>query len=168
MCTFKNFNLYPFLTLINLELTSEEITARRRAERKQFKLDRARAIAAVAEEAETVFEIEGRVIQPALSGPTIPSAATWRPSPQPISENNIPPTPEEEILDDGEPPEDIEHLQLTLQEAFFLLWNLDCLTVFDPHSVRCCDFTVFTKPSSHHDVDETNDFATNMDRFPNG
>jgi tRNA-splicing endonuclease subunit Sen2 len=123
--------------LIALELTSEEITARRRAERKQFKLDRARAIAAVADEAETIFEIEGRVIQPALSGPAIPSAATWRPSPQLIPENTILPTPEEEILDDEEPPENVEHLQLTLQEAFFLLWNLDCLTIFDPQSVRC-------------------------------
>jgi tRNA-splicing endonuclease subunit Sen2 len=138
------FSLSNFITLIGLELTSEEITARRRAERKQFKLDRARAIAAVAEEAETLFAIEGRVIQPALSGPAIPSAATWRPTPQPISENNIPPTPaEEELLDDEDPPEDIEHLQLTLQEAFFLLWNLDCLTVFDSHSVRCCHLQCF-------------------------
>ena len=129
--------------MIALELTSEEITARRRAERKQFKLDRARAIAAVAEEAETVFATEGRVIQPALSGPAIPSAATWRPSSQPLSENNTPPTPEEETLDEEESPEDIEHLQLTLQEAFFLLWNLDCLTVFDPHSVYYYDLWYF-------------------------
>lgn len=120
-----------------LELTSEEVTARRRAERKQFKLDRARAIAAVAEEAETIFATEGRVIQPALSGPAIPSAATWKPSAQPVIEDSAPETPQEDrYLDDEEPLVDVEHLQLTLQEAFFLLWNLDCLTVLDPNSVR--------------------------------
>ena len=159
------------LTSIALELTSEEITAKRRAERKQFKLDRARAIAAVAEEAETIFATEGRVIQPALSGPAIPSAATWRPSPQPIPEDDTPPTPEEEplTLDDEEPPEDIEHLQLTLQEAFFLSWNLDCLTVFDPHSVRCREiFFQCPMRSSHQYVDETHDFAADMDHLPNG
>ncbi|KAJ7880306.1 hypothetical protein B0H14DRAFT_3082751 [Mycena olivaceomarginata] len=83
-------------------LTSEEMTAKRRAERKQFKIDRARAIAAVAAEAEAVFESEGRVVDEA--------------------------PPEE----DEEPPEDLEHLQLTLPEAFFLMWNLNCLTVTDP------------------------------------
>ena len=120
-----------------LELTSEEVTARRRAERKQFKLDRARAIAAVAEEAEVIFATEGRVIQPALSGPAIPSAATWKPSAQPVVEDSMPETPQEDRdLDDEEPLVDVEHLQLTLQEAFFLLWNLDCLTVLDPDSVR--------------------------------
>ena len=38
-------------------------------------------------------------------------------------------------LEDEAPLVDIEHLQLTLQEAFFLLWNLDCLTVLDPQTV---------------------------------
>ncbi|KAJ7257918.1 hypothetical protein B0H12DRAFT_1110610 [Mycena haematopus] len=95
-------------------LTSEEMTSKRRAERKQFKIDRARAIAAVAAEAEAAFETDGRVVVPALSGPSIPSAATEAP-------------PEDE-----EPPEDLEHLQLTLPEAFFLMWNLNCLTVEDP------------------------------------
>jgi tRNA-splicing endonuclease subunit Sen2 len=121
---------------IFLELTSEEVTARRRAERKQFKLDRARAIAAVAEEAEAIFATEGRVIQPALSGPAIPSAATWKPSAHSVVEDSVPETPQEDgHLDDEEPLVDMEHLQLTLQEAFFLLWNLDCLTVLDPNSV---------------------------------
>ncbi|KAF7370840.1 tRNA-splicing endonuclease subunit Sen2 [Mycena sanguinolenta] len=99
-------------------LTSEEMTSKRRAERKQFKIDRARAIAAVAAEAEAAFANEGRVIVPALSGPSIPSAATWKPAPRPTE----PP----------DTPEDLEHLQLTLPEAFFLMWNLNCLTVEDP------------------------------------
>ncbi|KDR67966.1 hypothetical protein GALMADRAFT_257484, partial [Galerina marginata CBS 339.88] len=120
------------------QLTSEEITARRRAERKQFKLDRARAIAAVAEEAETIFATEGRVIQPALSGPAIPSGATWKPSQQPQPENPGPPAHDEADtpIEDEDPLEDVEHLQLTLQEAFFLLWNLDCLTVLNSQSLE--------------------------------
>jgi len=118
-------------------LTSEEVTARRRAERKQFKLNRAHAIAAVAEEAEVIFAREGRVIQPALSGPAIPSTATWKPSAHPVVEDSMPETPQKDgDLNDEEPLLDVEHLQLTLQEAFFLLWNLDCLTVLDPDSVR--------------------------------
>ena len=105
------------------------MTARRRAQRKQFKLDRARAIAAVAEEAEAVFAAEGQVTMPALSGPAIPSGATWRPS-QPLDEQLPEPVAQEE-----EPPEDIEHLQLSLQEAFFLAWAIDCLTILDSRSV---------------------------------
>ncbi|KAJ7050528.1 hypothetical protein C8F01DRAFT_1067807 [Mycena amicta] len=112
-------------------LTAEEMTAKRRAERKQFKLDRARAIAAVAAEAEALFETEGRVVVPALSGPNIPSAATWKPAPAEPPET--PTTPQEAPPEEEEPfPDDVEHLQLTLPEAFFLLWNLDCLTVEDP------------------------------------
>ncbi|KAG2011385.1 tRNA-intron endonuclease [Coprinopsis cinerea AmutBmut pab1-1] len=123
------------------QLTSEEITARRRAERKQFKLDRARAIAAVAQEAEEIFEKEGRAIAPALSGPAIPSAATWKPS-QPIEFPARAATPADSIdgADEGEEEEEelknVEHLQITLQEAFFLLWNMDCLTVLDPNTLE--------------------------------
>ncbi|KAK7031368.1 tRNA-splicing endonuclease subunit Sen2 [Favolaschia claudopus] len=113
-------------------LTSEEMTAKRRAERKQFKIDRARAIAAVAAEAEALFETEGRVTVPALSGPAIPSAATWKPA-APEDPPETPVTPQEETPpEEEEPQEDLEHLQLTLPEAFFLLWNLDCLAVEDP------------------------------------
>ncbi len=121
------------------EPTSEEITAKRRADRKQFKIDRARAIAAVAEEAEVIFATEGRVIQPALSGPAIPSSSTWKPSVDPQTMDNVLATTEEELpcvgSDNGKPLVDIEHLQLTLQEAFFLCWNLDCLTILDPQTV---------------------------------
>lgn len=129
-----------YISPLDTEPTSEEITARRRAERRQFKVDRARAIAAVAEEAEIIFATEGRVIQPALSGHTIPSAATWRPTVEPSVEENIPASPDDtNLLEEEEEPkplEDVEHLQLTLQEAFFLSWNLDCLTVLDPQTVR--------------------------------
>jgi len=107
---------------------------RRRAERKQFKLDRARAIATVAEEAENLFATEGRVVVPALSGPAIPSAATWRPS-QSLASDEPPTDFSSGQVNDDEPLKDIEHLQLTLQEAFFLAWTIDCLTVLDPHTV---------------------------------
>lgn len=110
-------------------------------------MDRARAIAAVAEEAEVIFATEGRVIQPALSGPAIPSSSTWKPpaaavDPQTM-EKDVPPaaaaattTSQEALgLDNEEPLVDVEHLQLTLQEALFLCWNLDCLTILDPQTV---------------------------------
>jgi tRNA-splicing endonuclease subunit Sen2 len=109
------------------------MTAKRRAERKQFKLDRAKAIAAAAAEAEAAFT-EGRVVNVALSGPTIPSAATWKP----LSPTEIPDTPSPtgaNEAEDVEPLEDVEHLQLSLPEAFFLLWSLECLIVVDPHTV---------------------------------
>lgn len=131
-----------------IELTSEEVTARRRAERKQFKLDRAAAIAAVAEEAEQLFEKEGKVVVPALSGPAIPSAATWKPAPKPV-EAEVPSTPaelEEPESWEEEPLENVEHMQLTLQEAFFLAWNLDCLTVLHPDTV-CAAFHPQSVPS---------------------
>ena len=104
---------------------------RRRAERKQFKLDRARAIATVAEKAENLFATEGRVIVPALSGPAIPSAATWRPTQFLASDESF----SSGQVDNDKPLRNIEHLQLTLQEAFFLAWTIDCLTVLDPHTV---------------------------------
>lgn len=115
--------------LAGKHVTSEEITAKRRAQRKQFKLDRAAAIAAVAAEAEEIFATEGRVVVPALSGPAIPSASTWRPSP---TEQKLDiPSPAAELSTETQHLEDVEHLQLTLTEAFFLAWIFDCLTIQD-------------------------------------
>ncbi|KAH9852043.1 hypothetical protein C2E23DRAFT_731443 [Lenzites betulinus] len=116
-------------------MTSEEMREKRRAERKQFKLDRAAAIARAAEEAEAAFA-EGREAAPAV----IPSGATWKPSSAEVSTLPAPPEEEDDDADldnaelEDEPLENVEHLQLTLQEAWFLVWNLDCLTVLDPHS----------------------------------
>lgn len=116
-----------------LDMTSEEIREKRRAERKQFKMDRAAAIARAAAEAEAAFA-EGREAAPAF----IPSGATWKPQ-QSSEVSSLPAEPPEdlsgEVPEELEPLEDVEHLQLTLQEAFFLIWNLDCLTVLDPHTV---------------------------------
>ena len=116
------------------ELTSEEITAKRRADRKQFKLDRAKAIAEAAAAAEAAFA-EGRIIPPALSGPTIPSVSTWKPPPSRSERTESPNVATHDVEEDDDLPEDVEHLQLTLPEAFFLSWNLDCLTILDPHTV---------------------------------
>ncbi|KAJ3869008.1 hypothetical protein EV359DRAFT_70182 [Lentinula novae-zelandiae] len=117
------------------KMTSEEIREKRRADRKQFKLDRAAAIAKVAAEAETIFETEGRVVVPALFGPEIPSGATWKPKTaesERESSGSLENAEKEELL------EDMEHLQLTLSEAFFLAWNFDCLTILDPETA-CFD-----------------------------
>ncbi|KAF8661343.1 hypothetical protein AX16_001438 [Volvariella volvacea WC 439] len=120
---------------LSRKMTSEEVTAKRRAERRQFKIDRAQAIAAAAAQAEQLFATEGRVVVPALSGPDIPSAATWKPS-RPVEDPSQPSPEQDSDADSGEPLEDIEHLRLTLQEAFFLIWNLDCLTIVDPTTDR--------------------------------
>lgn len=41
----------------------------------------------------------------------------------------------EETIADEVTPDNLEHLQLTLPEAFFLLWSLDCLRVLDSNTV---------------------------------
>lgn len=112
-------------------LTSEEIREKRRKERQQFKMDRARAQAEAAAEAEAAFA-EGRE----ASTVHIPSGATWKPQASVGAEVSSLPedSPDDgvEALEEEEPLEDVEHLQLTLQEAFFLIWTMDCLTVLDP------------------------------------
>jgi tRNA-splicing endonuclease subunit Sen2 len=118
-------------------LTPEEITAKRRAERKQFKLDRAKAIAAAAAEAETVFNEQGRVIAPGIAPDgtrIIPSAATWKPASASIPSEQSPLGATRDEDEEFEPIPNLEHLQLSLQEAFFLVWALDCLTILHPES----------------------------------
>lgn len=132
------------------EPTPEALRALRRAERRQFKMDRAQAIASVAAEAEAIFASGGDAINPALSGPNIPSAATWRPQAKPEvdptqagpSSVTLVPDPLADLEGDekdgaGDEPDvvDMEHLRLTLHEAWFLLWNLGCLVVRDADTV---------------------------------
>ena len=128
---------------MNFSVTSEEITAKRREQRKRFKMDRANAIAAAAAEAEEAFRAGKTVTSPIL----IPSGATWKPVKE-TPEDKQPIIPEshhaqDENLD-GEFDDiiDVEHLQLTPQEAFFLIWCFDCLSVLNPDTVRfdvrCC------------------------------
>ncbi|KAH9975894.1 hypothetical protein BGW80DRAFT_1295149 [Lactifluus volemus] len=98
------------------QTTSEEVTAKRRAERKQFKSDRARAMAAAAAEAEAAF-VEGRTISAEETRALIPSAATWKPSSSTQNAHQ-------------------EHMQLTLAEAFFLTWALGCLNIYHPKTLE--------------------------------
>jgi tRNA-splicing endonuclease subunit Sen2 len=114
-------------------MTSEEVTAKRRAERKQFKLDRAKAMAAAAAEAEVAFQ-QGRIVSTIYAADgtrMIPSAATWKPKDGTQPDEGVD-DGEDDGEDDEAPLENVEHLQLTLQEAFFLLWNLDCLSISNP------------------------------------
>lgn len=124
-------------------MTAEEITAKRRELRNQFKLDRARAIAQAAEEAEAAFAERGIIVTE--TSVVIPSGATWKPSSTPkdraVEESsefspNVTEPIEAEPEEEEEEIKDIEHLQLTLQEAFFLIWTMDCLTVLDSLTVR--------------------------------
>lgn len=122
-------------------MTAEEVTAKRRAERQQFKLDRARAMAEAAREAETVFASTGVMLEE--SSVAIPSSNTWKPEQRNINALSAVASNDAEksleLLDADLPDEeelvDMEHLQLTLQEAFFLLWTMGCLSVFNPASV---------------------------------
>ncbi|KAH9176033.1 hypothetical protein EDB89DRAFT_1943344 [Lactarius sanguifluus] len=94
------------------QMTSEEVTAKRRAERKQFKSDRAQAIAAAAAEAEAAFA------EVSVRNTALPERSL------------------EGTVLDAEPPEDMEHMQLTLSEAFFLTWALDCLCIYHPKTLE--------------------------------
>ena len=101
-------------------------------------------MAAVAAQAEAAFAADGSVIDPEARKAQVPSAATWKPSQPSILTSRGAPAEvaEAEVKDDDlgteeddEPVEEMEHLQLTLQEAFFLAWALDCLSVINPRTV---------------------------------
>lgn len=130
-------------------MTSEEVTAKRRAERKQFKLDRAKAMAAAAAEAEAAFQ-QGRIVSAIYAADgtrMIPSAATWKPKDDTQPDEDVSQVEEDDGEDEEEPIENVEHLQLTLQEAFFLLWNLDCLSILNPDDVRPSSIRANVPPS---------------------
>ncbi|KAG9104297.1 tRNA splicing endonuclease subunit sen2 [Ceratobasidium sp. 370] len=125
---------------------SELITAKRREERKQFKANRAAYLAQATADAEAAFAADSsvdiviptiglasqavRAAAAAKSGQATPivAAAADPPPPPVIEESRAEPEPEEEFT----APEDMEHLQLTLQEAYFLCWGLGCLRILDP------------------------------------
>jgi len=100
-------------------------------------MDRAHAIVAAAEAAEEAFR-EGKAVPSPI---VIPSGATWKPAEE-TSEKGPPTIPKKHHKQDedwdGELDDivDVEHLQLTPQEAFFLIWCFDCLSVLNPHTVR--------------------------------
>lgn len=123
----------PRLTLSRVPArTAEEITARRREDRKAFKEERARALLTAQEEAEAAFAA-GKPL-PAPFQPEAVRQAT-RSTPEPS--HTVAPTLTESAADATaiEPIEDLEYLQLTLQEAFFLAWALGSLRVLDSATV---------------------------------
>lgn len=111
-----------------VELTAEEVTARRRAQRQDFKRQRAEAIAAAEAEAEKAFSANPGVA-PTLTT-VIPSAQTAGLT-RFFVEGDDAPLLE---LTEEEMPENMEHLQLTLQEAFFLCWGVGCLRITNPET----------------------------------
>lgn len=80
------------------------------------------------------------------SSVVIPSAATWKPEKNEKIEHEIsnerPIAAKVETEDNIE--ENVEHLHLTLQEAFFLIWSLDCLILIDPTTVRITHIVAMT------------------------
>lgn len=122
---------------------SELITAKRREERKIFKATRAAYLAQATAEAEAAFaagstaDIVIPTIGSASQAVREAAAREAQSTPQIPHENDPAPpvvveeaAPEEDIVI----PEDMEHLQLTLQEAYFLCLSLGCLRVLDPES----------------------------------
>lgn len=152
--------------ILQIALTAEEITAKRRAERQQFKLDRAQAFAASVAEAEAAFAAGNTSVKiapltrEAVANFAARSATDYSESdggPDPLRIDPVENVPsnsteidstlevaEDEVAPDEVIPENLEHLQLTLQEAFFLLWSLDCLRVLDTNSVRLTSFSLIS------------------------
>ncbi|KIM32860.1 hypothetical protein M408DRAFT_326578 [Serendipita vermifera MAFF 305830] len=109
------------------ELTAEELTAKRRMIRKQFKQQRAEAVAAAEAEAEVSF---------ASNPNSAPVITTVIPSTQTAGLNQqlqaILSAGDVEALPDltiEETPDNMEHLQLSLAEAFFVAWTTGCLII---------------------------------------
>lgn len=92
-------------------------------------------MAAAAAEAEAVFASEGRPPTPPAENISTAVRANMAQR-NPIAQGGEAiQLREPSSGEDVPPPENMEHLQLTLQEAFFLTWGLDCLRVLEPESV---------------------------------
>ncbi|KAF8582725.1 hypothetical protein K439DRAFT_1661631 [Ramaria rubella] len=129
-------------------LTAEEVTAKRRAERQRFKQDRAQAFAASVAEAEAAFAAGDTSVKVApLTREAVANFAARSADRSEIDSPDLSGPNSETLLDtaaltdnleqkgpDEDIPENLEHLQLTLQEAFFLLWSMDCLRIIDPNT----------------------------------
>ncbi|KAL7409922.1 hypothetical protein BDY24DRAFT_401516 [Mrakia frigida] len=136
------------LTGLGNVLSSEEITALRRQERKDFKIARAAAAVATVEAQErallasqaaallssssetisTTFQPD-EVIMPKRPGNAIyqvPASESNKTDAQLNAEEQ-----EKRRLRIEEETEDLEHMQLTPEEVWFLAWGLDCLIVLD-------------------------------------
>ncbi|CAE6463082.1 unnamed protein product [Rhizoctonia solani] len=123
---------------------SELVTAKRREERKIFKAARAAYLKEATAEAEAAFAANSSAD---IVIPTIGSAsqavrsAAKEPKPTLEIPRQDEPAPlavdiEESVDDEFVAPEDMEHLQLTLQEAYFLANYLGCLRILDPENCQ--------------------------------
>lgn len=124
-------------------LTSEEVTERRRGERKEFKRERARAERErrekqLVEEGKIVKEADGDEGEAAVVVKSITFAAVEPPS----SRRKSLERPVVEV-------EDLEHLQLTLEEAFFLAFGLGVLEIKDSETDVCPEEIYLL----HHHID---------------
>lgn len=112
----------------NEDLTAEEITERRRQDRRQFKLERARA---EKERIQNQLAQEGKIelLETGEGGSVEPDAAA-----SPLVPLEGDDEDEEDALQDKPVVhvEDLEHLQLTLEEAFFLQCGLGALRITGP------------------------------------
>ncbi|KAG8692043.1 tRNA splicing endonuclease subunit sen2 [Ceratobasidium sp. 423] len=121
---------------------SELITAKRREERKIFKATRAAYLAQATAEAEAAFAADSSadIVIPTIGSASqaVRAAAKETRSTPDIPQKDepapVPATTEADEGDDFVPPEDMEHLQLTLQEAYFLSHYLACLRILDPEN----------------------------------
>ncbi|QRW17064.1 tRNA intron endonuclease, catalytic C-terminal domain [Rhizoctonia solani] len=121
---------------------SELVTAKRREERKNFKAARAAYLKEATAEAEAAFAANSSadIVIPTIGSASqaVRSAAKESKStPSAPQQHEIAPLPiavEESVGDEVVAPEDMEHLQLTLQEAFFLANYLACLRILDPQN----------------------------------
>jgi tRNA-splicing endonuclease subunit Sen2 len=148
-------------------LTAEEITERRRQERKQFKLERARA---------EKGRIQNQLVQEGkieLSGDSVslqPDAAADESDVGNTTPALVAPTQEEEKIVTDKPVafvEDLEHLQLTQEEAFFLMYGLGALKVTVGPEGNVCLLAMLLGCSFHvHSRSNTPDRKQLMSAMP--
>lgn len=114
------------------DLTAEELTERRRRERREFKAERARL---EKEKIERRLLEEGKLDKPLDTDKTDTTPATVHFAPTPEEEPATPIAADETPLS-KEDVENLEHLQLTLEEAFFLAFGLGVLKITGAGEVR--------------------------------
>ncbi|EIM19773.1 hypothetical protein WALSEDRAFT_70304 [Wallemia mellicola CBS 633.66] len=116
--------------------TAEEITSKRRVERNKMKIERAKVLT----EAQLAAEAALAGIDAIKESPPVPvdednNDIVLNDKTSRGFEPSSPPKWEPLEPDEQEEQEDLsnaEHLQLTLQEAFFLAWGVGCLRIIDP------------------------------------
>jgi len=124
----------------NEGLTAEELTERRRIERREFKKERARL---EKEKLERILAEEGKITlersdEAPKSDEGDSNSAPVQGTPAPLPDQTILFSQEAEAISNSQRPvvdiEDLEHLQLTLEEAFFLAFGLGVLKIIDGSS----------------------------------